>query len=391
MTGRPLRLLGRDFAGFRRAVTAHSAAWPAGTVTARWVELRALQESVLRQDADADLLLVPADWLPGLAARGAITGLDSHLAGRQPQGWPDAWPASFLEGVSFSGHLWGLPFHDGPQLLFTRSDLYAAQGLTPPTTWAELAEHAALLHEPGRCAGTVLAGAPDGHNNVYDFMVHLWRYGGDLFGDDGVVLDGQPARRALSFMRDLVTTVVDPRAHALDSADSGVEFAEGRVAVTVNWAGYAALAAGGAVAGRFDTAVAPAHDAGHPTTTVNAFWALAVGSRCDRPEVAWDYLCHVASPVMDRATSQAGASGVRRSTWTDPDILGRRPEYRLFAAAHAHSRPLPRIPRLMEVVEILNRLVDAVVWCGAEAGPALAEAHARIEDELRASPRKGIS
>ncbi|WP_181804047.1 extracellular solute-binding protein [Streptomyces shenzhenensis] len=391
MTGRPLRLLGRDFAGFRRAAAAHSAAWPAGTVTARWVELPVLQQSVLRQDADADLLLVPADWLPALAARGAIAGLDGQLARRQPEGWPDAWSASFLEGVSFSGQVWGLPFHDGPQLLFTRSDLYAAHGLTPPATWAELAGHAARLHEPGRCAGTVLAGAPDGHNNVYDFLVHLRRYGGDLFGDDGVVLDGQPARRALSFLRELVTTVVDPRAHALDSADSGVEFAEGRVAVTVNWAGFAALAADGPVAGRFDTAVVPAHDDGHPTTTVNAFWALAVSSRCDRPELAWDYLCHTASAAMDRATSRAGASGVRKSTWTDPDVLGRRPEYRLFEAAHEHSRPLPRIPRIVEVVEVLNELVDAVVWCGEEAGPALARAHARIEDELRASPRKGIS
>ena len=382
MSGDALTLLGREFEGFRRAVAAHAGAWAAGTVSARWLGLPELEREVLSGTPDADLVLVPADWLPALAHRGTVVPLDEHLADRPPHGWPDAWMTSFRDGVGYDGALWGLPLHDGPQLLFRRTDLYAAHGLAAPRTWQELADHAVRLHDPDRCSGTVLAGAPDGHNNVYDFVLHLWRYGGDLLEGDRVVLDGVPARRALAFLRDLATGPVTPRAHELDSNGSGAELAAGRVAVAVNWAGYAALAADGPVAADVATAVVPVHDDGTPTTTVNAFWALAVTATCTRPTLAWDYLRHSTSAAMDLRTTASGASGARRSTWADPEVLRERPEHASFEAAHAHSRPLPRVHRLPEVVQVLNELVDAVIWRGASADPALAAAHARIEAVL---------
>lgn len=362
MTQAPLRVRGRDVDGFRRAVAAHAAAWSGGAVEARWDGLPELQAAALGpDDPAADVLIVPADWLPALAASGRAV----PLRGQPPAGWPDAWAPSFHEGIRWAGEVYGLPFHDGPQLLFTRPGL----GLRPPATWPELVEQAATLHEPGVRAGTVLAGVPDGHNNVYDFVLHLWRFGGDL-----PHLDSAPTRAALSFLRELATTLVSPDAHRLDSVGSGAEFAAGRVGVAVNWAGYAALAAASGV--DFACAVAPG-------TTVNAFWVACVTSTCADPDRAWDYLRHAASPAMDRETTRAGASGGRRDTWSDPAVLAGHPEYALFDAAHANSRPLPRIPQLPALVEILNELVDAVVWRGEPPDPAITRAQ-RTTDHLLA-------
>ncbi|MEV7429714.1 extracellular solute-binding protein [Nocardioides sp. NPDC092400] len=382
---RPLRLLGRDFAGFRGAVAAHAAAGPV-EVEATWLGLPELQAAVLGPDApDADLLVVPADWLPALAAAGRVRSLAAYVATDPPEGWPDAWSPSFHEGVTWAGEVHGLPFHDGPQLLFTRPSLLARAGLDAPRTWSELVEVAGALHGPGR-AGTVLAGAPDGHNNVYDLVLHLWRCGGDLLDGDRVTVDSAPVREALAFLRRVATTLAPAHAHDLDSNGSGEEFAAGGVGVVVNWAGYAALAAAGPVADDHACAVAPTHDDGTPTTTVNAFWVACVTTACAEPDRAWAHLRHAASAAMDLATTQAGASGARRSTWGHPDVLAAQPEHALFEAAHASSRPLPRIAALPAVVDVLNELVDAVVWRGEPVDPALGAAQRAVE-ALVGAPR----
>ena len=239
-----------------------------------------------------------------LAASGAVRPLTSYAEARAPEGWPRAWARSFHEGITWDLDVYGLPFHDGPLLLFTRPSL----GEPAPRTWGELLAQAARLHTGG-LAGTVLAGAPDGHNNVYDYVLHLWRHGGDLLTAGRLTLDTPEARATLGFLREVATTLVPGDAHELDSNGSGAAFADGRVAVTVNWAGYAALAA--AAGTDFDCAVAPTHDDGTPTTTVNAFWVACVSTTCTEPDRARDYLRHAASAEMDLATTRAGASGVR--------------------------------------------------------------------------------
>lgn len=370
----PVRLLGRAFGGFERAVDAHAAAWTGGTVEARWLGLPELQAAALDDPLDVDVLVVPADWLPALAASGRVVPLRERLASDPPEGWPDAWAASFLDGVGWGEEVYGLPFHDGPQLLFSRPSLVPQ----PPRTWGDLLATAERLHGE-EVAGTVLAGAPDGHNNVYDLVLHLWRHGGDLVRDDRVVLDSPEAREALAFLRRLAAGPVAGHCHDLDSNGSGLEIAAGRVATAVSWAGYAALVAAGPVADDVVCGLAPTHDDGTPTTTVNAFWVAAVTSTCAEPDLAWSYLRHAASAAMDLETTRAGASGARRSTWQHPEVLAAQPEHALFDDAHAHSRPLPRLASLPRVVDVLNELVDAVVWRGEPVDPALATAQAEVE------------
>ena len=381
MSSAPLTLWGREFDGFRRAVSAHAAAWLAGGsdgVRATWLGLPELEAAVLGADGpDADLLVVPADWLPALAAGGRIRALTPYLDQTPAEGWPSAWSPSFHEGITWGSEVYGLPFHDGPQLLFTRPSLLVERGLEPPATWSELFAQAAALQEPGARAGTILAGKPDGHNNVYDLVLHLRRFGGDLVDGDGrITIDTAPMRAALAFLREVVTTLVSPDAARMDSNESGEEFAAGRVGVTVNWAGYAALAAAGAVADDLACAIVPTHDHGSPTVTVNAFWVTCISTSCADPDRAWDYLRHAASAAMDLETTRAGASGARRSTWADPDLLVDHPEHALFEQAHTHSRPLPRVRELPALVQVLNELADAVVWRGEPVEPALATASA---------------
>lgn len=380
-----LALLGRDFDGYRQAIDAQQVAWDGGSVMGDWRDFADLERNVLSggacTDGSCDLVLIPADWVPALAHADAILPVEV----------PDAaWSPSFLDGVRYDGQHWGLPYHDGPQLLFWRTDLYDDEGererylasrghpLRPPRTWAELDDHARWFTRPDdELWGTVLAGKPDGHNNVYDFVAQLWRRRGDLFDGDGrAAFDARAGIDAAAWLRSTFAEAVSPAARALDSVQSGEEFASGRVAVAVNWAGFAAMATApdSAVRGRFRCARAPA---GAPT--VNAFWVVAVAAGSRHADSAHDFVRHLATPEMDRLTTLHGASGARLSSWTDPEILARYPEQTLFADAHANSRPLPRVPQLPAVVALLNDAVDSIVHEGADAEATLARAASRVD------------
>ncbi len=386
---RAIVLAGRDFAGFQGGIAAAAARW-GGELDARWTGLEELERIADR--GDADVLLMPADWIAPLAAAGAIRPLDGLLASGAPEGWPHGWSPTFHEGVRWDDRVWGVPFHDGPQLLIHRRDLYedpreragyrARLGapLRPPRTWAEFDAQARWFTRPaeGRW-GTVLAGLPDGHNNVYDFVVQLRRFGGDVLADPqpgarpAPGFGGEAGLRALAWLRALRLEAVDPRAHEWDSVASGERFAAGEVAVMANWAGYAQAAdAAGPVAGLVGWALLP-DDAERPTVSVNAFWVLALAAR-DGAEAGWGLVRTAVSEQGDRETTLAGASGARVSTWRDPRAGGGVAA--LFERAHARSRPLPALPAAARLVTAVSGLVDDVVWGEADAASRLVEAEA---------------
>lgn len=416
---------GRAGDGFQASLAAQAGPDDAGSglhLIENWVGLpdleHALFDTTLCHDGRADLVLVPADWLPRLALSGALRPLDESLSRSPIDGWPQAWSPAFTEVVSFTAagddrrRVWGVPFHDGPPLLIWRSDLYesaaereayrAATGrvLEPPRTWDDFDVQVAWFTRPGDGLwGTVLAGAPDGHNNVYDFVTQLRVRGADVLTADGAAGFGGPAgRAALSWLRGHVTAGhVPPGSHELDSVGSGAAFADGQVALMVNWAGYAqrAMSAGSRVRGRVGTGLAPARADGTPLPVVNAFWALGVTSGGPAPEEAWAAVRALATAEADVRTTLAGSSGTRLDTWRNPRVLRMSSAFALFEEAHRASCPLPMVPQLPALVQILNGLVDEVVWHGKDLDGSLAFAlhdatevlSAAADSESRSHPR----
>ena len=111
----------------------------------------------------------------------------------------------------------GLPYHDGPECLIYRKDLFDnpeerdrfarqyGETLTVPQTWEQFRRVASHFNCPGKSLfRLVLAAYPDGHNTVYDFCLQLWTRGGELFEDSGRLrLDSAKAHEALEFYRTL--------------------------------------------------------------------------------------------------------------------------------------------------------------------------------------------
>src|SRR5579872_2076132 len=153
-----------------------------------------------------DAALVVTDWIAEGAASNSLVDLAPSISDGAPEGYPDAWTPSLLRFQQVGGRILGLPYHDGPECLIYRKDLFEESGLRPPQTWDEFHRIARLLACPSEgCYGAVFAGYPDGHNTVYDFCLQLWSRGGELFDDSGRPrFQSDAAREALRFYREIL-------------------------------------------------------------------------------------------------------------------------------------------------------------------------------------------
>jgi multiple sugar transport system substrate-binding protein len=81
---------------------------------------------------------------------------------------------------------------------------------------------------------------------------------------------------------------------------------------------------------------------------------------------------------MDRLTTTEGAIGVRRSTWSDPEINAMIPYYHRLDWLHDHARAMPVTPDLARISHIVDDMMTAAVTSDRSTADLLAEAQARI-------------
>ena len=72
-----------------------------------------------------DVGFVVTDWLPMAVEDGHLVDLTDGSTGLSGEDAEGAWPESLRGQQRIGGGLWGLPYHDGPQCLIYRRDLFA--------------------------------------------------------------------------------------------------------------------------------------------------------------------------------------------------------------------------------------------------------------------------
>jgi len=161
------------------------------------MDLHDLHETTLANnglaDGSWDIAHMNTDWLLEGYENSALENLKPYLDQNPPEDFPNGWSNSLLDLQQFDQQIIGLPFHDGPECLIYRKDLFEDPGeqqkyfqrygetLSPPTNWASFVQISHFFHRPERnLYGAVFAGYPDGHNTVFDFCLQLWSRGGKL-------------------------------------------------------------------------------------------------------------------------------------------------------------------------------------------------------------------
>ena len=397
------RVAVRRYPPFERAIEEQWAAFERNAQTGLQLEIAALEVRDLEHallDSDAlttgvwDVCFVNTDWVAALHRRSSVVDLAPMLSSDPPPDWPEGWTPSMRRLQCIDGAVLGMPYHDGPECLILRRDLFedaerqerfraqTGRKLTPPGTWEEFHQLATFFTNPARnLYGTAFAAFPDGHNSVYDFLLQLWTRGGELFAEDGAVrFDTEEAARALEFYRSVLrdTSAVHPSCRELDSVRLGQKFSSGELAMMVNWFGFATAAHGDPASKvRNQVMIAPVPcDPGHQSVSLNVYWLLSVAAGSPHRDAAWKFLRHVATPEMDRLTTMAGAIGCRRSTWKDAEVNRSIPFYSAMEELHEQARELPSREDWPQIAAAIDSLVVKTLSSDRPVRALLREAQA---------------
>lgn len=337
-----------------------------------------------------DLALLVTDWLAEGISSGALEDLEPWQQREPLPDWPRGWSPSLVRPLLFGKQLAAIPWHDGPECLVYRSDLFSdpnhriafrmqyGRDLAPPTTWKQFEEVARFFTDPrANLYGTVFAAFPDGHNTLYDFAIQLWSRGGELLDENGRPQLVTPAAiEAIEFYRGIVrdSALCHPCSPDLDSTESGDAFLKGEVAMMSNWFGFAARAArsGSPLAGKVAIAPIPSAQGINPIS-LSVFWALAMGSGSRNKELAWEFLRFIAAPERDLGITRHGAVGVRLSTWRNPELCAQVPVYREVEGISRRARQLPAGPQMAAFASIIDTVITRALGT-AEPTTAILEA-----------------
>lgn len=347
------------------------------------MELAALENELFTSkgmvSGEWDICFIPTDWIATMHALDSAVNLRPFIEKNPPDDYPHGWHPSLLRLQRIGGTILGVPYHDGPECLIYRRDLFQDKEtlsafqreynreLAVPRTWAEFHRVARFFHNPQeRLYGTAFAAFPEGHNSVYDFLLQLWTRGGSLAdSSDDIHFSSREAESALTFYREMISDelAVHPECRQFDSVAAGLRLAAGEIVMMVNWFGFATLAQtskDSAVRGLIDVAEIPAYP-GCASASLNVYWVLSIAAGSPHRELSWQFLRHILTPSMDRLTTTSGAIGCRLSTWNDPEINAAIPFYRKMKLLHDHAREIPQRSDWPEVAAIIDRLVTATI------------------------------
>jgi multiple sugar transport system substrate-binding protein len=320
-----------------------------------------------------DLAIFPTDWIGSAINRGAIENLTPWMESNPLPDWPHGWPASLRDPLRQGKDYYCIPWHDGPECLIYRKDLFEdpreretftaqyGRELKPPATWNEFYETARFFTRPAQSLyGTLFAAYPDGHNTLYDLVLQVWSRGGELFTSDGTpTLNHPTVVEALDYYRSIIKdeNACYPGSEKIDSISSGDVFLSGQIAMMVNWFGFAARSSQPGSPLHEKLALAPV-PGGRPgqTATLSTYWVIAIGAGSHAKTESYELMRHVASAASDKLTALHGAVGVRLSTWNDLEVVERVPIYAQLEHLSARARTLPFCEDLPKLAEIINQV-----------------------------------
>jgi multiple sugar transport system substrate-binding protein len=343
------------------------------------LDLHPLYETLFEKhglkNGDWDVAFINTDWLAHAHQSNALLNLQSHIQNNPPNDYPQGWTDSLLRLQIFDNQIIGLPYHDGPQCLIYRKDLFENPAeqtafqhqynrpLQIPKTWDDFVQIAQFFTRPEQnLYGTVFAAYPDGHNTVYDFCIQLWTRGGELFNaSNQVTLNTPQAIDALTFYRNILNNpkAIHPKAREFDSVKSGLAFANGEIAMMTNWFGFAAMCETipqSRIKGHIAVADIP-HAPNCASASLNVYWILGIGAGSPHADIAYLFLRHCASASQDKVLTLEGGIGCRKSTWADRDVNTQIPFYHALEPIHQHAREFPRLTNWAQLSKIIDELV----------------------------------
>lgn len=349
------------------------------------------------QHGNWDIAHINTDWILDAVTTNAVENLSPFIAQHPPYDFPEGWHESLLHLQQINNQVYGLPFHDGPECLIYRKDLFEdayeqkrfkevyGYNLAPPTTWSSFVDMTTFFNRPDEnLFGCVFANYPDGHNMVFDFCLQLWTRGGALLNQNNHINIHQPAAvEALDFYRNLVNNkhTTHPNSKDFGSVEAGMAFAKGEAAMAINWFGFAAMCEVievSKVKGKVDISELP-HAENSTSASLNVYWLYTIGSGSKHKAIAYEFLRFATAKKSDKLLTEVGGIGCRISTWNDPEINKTIPYYYKLSKLHENAQTLPQTPVWPKVAALIDKMVLSAINEKTPSFELLKETQYRIQ------------
>lgn len=345
-----------------------------------------------------DIAHINTDWIYEAYRDDLLEDLSPYISRNPPMDYPQGWSESLLQLQRFGERTAGLPFHDGPECLVYRKDLFTdpkemqrfltrfGKPLKPPVSWDDFYQISRFFHRPEQnLYGSVFASKPDGHNTVFDFCLQLWSRGGSLTDKNGnIKLDTLQAAEGLDFYRKLLSDkqAVHPGSSEYESVMTGAAFARGEAAMMVNWFGFASVcevSSDSMVKGKVDVCNLPC-TIGNQPASLNVYWLYTLGAGSLHKELAYDFLRFALRAENDKMLTLEGGIGCRMSTWHDEEVNNTIPYYHKLSALHENAKALPQQTHWVTTARIIDQTISNALKTTISSVELLKEAQNKIDE-----------
>jgi len=294
--------------------------------------------------------------------------------------------SAVLEGHTFDGVLSALPIQLEVQMLFYRKDLLEAAGFSgPPTTFEELDEMAAAIHNPDENVYG-FASRGRGATTVTQIASFLRSYGAEFIDAEGNAAFASPEGiKALDEYGRLIRTY-GPSGSVNNSWEELLAlFQSGSIGLWTDNSGQAKAVrdpAGSSVADVVGYAPMPAG----PVKAAQSYfgWAAAIAESSQKKEAAWYFLQWLTGPDVVTKLQEQGIPGGRVSVGFGPDV----PEEFVTAFQTALAGATAQLPAVKPVPEVRDAIGAAVVASilGEDVEAAVKNAAAEFDRIVAANP-----
>jgi multiple sugar transport system substrate-binding protein len=292
------------------------------------------------------------------------------------------------DGMTYQGHLYGIPFRHATNALIYNEQLLKEGGFDgPPKTMAELVDMAKKLHHTD-ANGQEVFGLANHSGDSPTFILNMMLASGKPFLENDYTLNANTPEfiATLNTLKDLYDSgglINDYVTSNLDGIISDLQ--NGRAVMTINPFGREAVLNDPKLSrfpGAFKVTPVPAGaDGAIPAQT--EVWYLVIPKNSPNKELAWDLIRTLSSPEATVREALNGNGATRPGAYEDPRIIAAIPT----AAAQASSvgsahLALPGFEEATRAQAILSEEADAFLLGQQTAEDAAAHIQARIEPLL---------
>jgi lactose/L-arabinose transport system substrate-binding protein len=294
---------------------------------------------------------------------------------------PTKWAAS----TDAKGHLYSLPWDDGPVGLFYRRDYFAAAHVDPASikTWGQMV---AAGKQIKAATGKQLLVA-DVTNGDSLFPMLLQQQGASYFTEDGKVsLDSPQALKALQLEKTLQDAGLIDNEKGWDGLVSATKAGKAAAQPIAVWWTGTLTSEMPKLSGKFGVIPLPAFEPGGATTSNNGGSTLAIPSQSKHAKAAWAFIKFA---LADKANAVAmmkdeGLFPSYLPALSDPyfqapqPYFAGQPIYRLFGEDIKNIPPFVYTSDSTKASDVVNNMVAGVLLNGKNPQAALSDAAKQI-------------